>query len=521
MASLVWLVTLAVSLVVARLRGPPLDTLWPYALAASLPALTGIALSPVIRRKWAQVLVIFAWIALATAACFVIGFVPMVLLFLCAPAATALFERENVMEVMVLGTLFAGLVFYLGQSGSAPDAIADTGPSGWSAKTGIMATMTFMAGAMFLSTSKKDSREYGRAGADIMDVYPGAMLQFSSDGRLLASSREANKIFGLDRHTAGKARIDTLLMDDGGGESLEMAFKRAGAGQAFPTDTGKYTLKFVTAGDGSVFTFINFRNDGGEKIPEPEQALSERKPNENNMMLLAEISHELRTPLNAIIGFSDMMRSRLFGPFPEKYAEYAEMIHDSGQHMLDVIGDILDISKIRAGKYELHYSDFDVVDVIRSSVRMIRPSADLAGVSLNTDIPANTDLIIEADCRAVRQILLNLLGNSVKFTPEGGRISLAAKIVNNALNLCVEDTGLGMSAAELADIGKPFNQSSSARRVKERGSGLGLSLVKHLVEMHDGRFAISSHPGCGTTVNVYLPSRCGASIGCSDPVSVC
>ena len=129
---------------------------------------------------------------------------------------------------------------------------------------------------------------------------------------------------------------------------------------------------------------------------------------DDKTLFFAGVSHELRTPLNAIIGFSDMMRSRLFGPLPGKYAEYADLIHDSGQHMLDLIGDVLDMSKVEAGKYELHYDSFDAADVIRSTAKMIRPMADQAEVILTLDINEHEPLLIEADRKALRQILLNL-----------------------------------------------------------------------------------------------------------------
>jgi len=121
-----------------------------------------------------------------------------------------------------------------------------------------------------------------------------------------------------------------------------------------------------------------------------------RQDIDDKTLFFSGVSHELRTPLNAIIGFSDMMRSRLFGPLPSKYAEYADLIHDSGQHMLDLIGDVLDMSKVEAGKYELHYGIFDLADVIRSSVKMVRPAADNAQVSVNIDIAADQDLIVES-----------------------------------------------------------------------------------------------------------------------------
>ena len=163
---------------------------------------------------------------------------------------------------------------------------------------------------------------------------------------------------------------------------------------------------------------------------------------DDKSLFFAGVSHELRTPLNAIIGFSDMMRSRLFGPLPGKYAEYADLIHDSGQHMLDLIGDVLDMSKVEAGKYELHYDNFDAADVIRSTAKMIRPAADQAKVVLSLDIDENDPLLIEADRKAIRQILLNLLSNAIKFSHKGGRVTVAAKSVGDTLNLSVQDHGI-------------------------------------------------------------------------------
>ena len=226
---------------------------------------------------------------------------------------------------------------------------------------------------------------------------------------------------------------------------------------------------------------------------------------DDKTLFFSGVSHELRTPLNAIIGFSDMMRTRLFGPLPGKYAEYADLIHDSGQHMLDLIGDVLDMSKVEAGKYTLQYGAFDMADVVRSSVKMIRPSADSAELMVTVVLPPENDLIIEADRKAVRQILLNLLSNAIKFTPKGGEVKISAKSLADTLQLNVSDNGLGMNAAELERIGEPYTQASSAANVDARGSGLGLSLVKSLVDLHGGRFALASQPNEGTSVDIYLP----------------
>ena len=211
-------------------------------------------------------------------------------------------------------------------------------------------------------------------------------------------------------------------------------------------------------------------------------------------------------PLNAIIGFSDMMRSRLFGPLPGKYAEYAELIHDSGHYMLDLIGDVLDLSKVEAGRYTLTLDSFDLADVVRSSVKMIRPASDAGEIVVDVDLPDIDALLVTADRKAVRQILLNLLSNAVKFSPKGSRITVRAAQRDADVFLSVSDQGAGMSGSELARVGEPFAQGAAGLSAETRGSGLGLSLVRQLAELHGGRLEIDSQPGRGTTAQVVLPN---------------
>jgi len=203
-----------------------------------------------------------------------------------------------------------------------------------------------------------------------------------------------------------------------------------------------------------------------------------------------------------------MMRSRLFGPLPNKYAEYADLIHDSGQHMLDLIGDVLDLSKVEVGKYDLTYHKFDAADVIRSSAKMLRPSADSAELRLDVEVLSdNGELLVEADRKALRQMILNLLSNAIKFTPKGGRILVRGDIEGQDLRIGVVDNGAGMSAAELEKIGRPFEQTETGKSSDVRGSGLGLSLVKSLAELHNGKLELSSQKSIGTTAEVLLPLR--------------
>ena len=223
---------------------------------------------------------------------------------------------------------------------------------------------------------------------------------------------------------------------------------------------------------------------------------------------LANMSHELRTPLNAIIGFSDTMRSRLFGPMHARYEEYAVLINESGHHLLSLITDILDLAKIEAGKFVLDPRPVDVAESVASCLEMTRRRAEETGITLTASVPDDLPMLI-ADARSVKQILLNLLSNAVKFTPRGGAVSLSITAQEGSLYLAVRDTGIGIPGKTLERIGLPFEQAENDPMRAREGTGLGLALVKSLVEKHVGRVQIESREGFGTTVSVELPLDCG------------
>jgi signal transduction histidine kinase len=219
---------------------------------------------------------------------------------------------------------------------------------------------------------------------------------------------------------------------------------------------------------------------------------------------LANMSHELRTPLNAIIGFSDVMRSRMFGPLPDKYDEYAGLILESGQHLLALISDILDLAKIEAGKFVLDPQPVSLDDEARYCLQLHRRRAVENNIALHADIPADLPAFV-ADPRSVRQILLNLLSNAVKFTPPGGEVSLQARASGGMLVLAVKDTGIGIPAKAMGRIGQAFEQADNDPMCAREGTGLGLALVKALAERHHGRVRIDSRENLGTTVTVEIP----------------
>jgi len=225
--------------------------------------------------------------------------------------------------------------------------------------------------------------------------------------------------------------------------------------------------------------------------------------NAGKSRFLAHMSHELRTPLNAVLGFSDIMRQRLFGPVPDRYADYAQSIHEAGGHLLDLINDVLDVSRIEAARYDLSLERFDVREVVSAALALVRVQADEKGVDLAAVLPPDA-LTVAADRRALKQITLNLLSNAVKFTPAGGSVTVRAEALGSELELTVADTGVGVAPEDLARLGRPFEQAGGAEQ-RAQGTGLGLSLVRSLAELHGGAMNIDSSLGEGTAVTVRLP----------------
>jgi two-component system cell cycle sensor histidine kinase PleC len=221
---------------------------------------------------------------------------------------------------------------------------------------------------------------------------------------------------------------------------------------------------------------------------------------------LANMSHELRTPLNAINGFSEIMSSEMFGPLGHpRYKEYSSDILNSGQHLLSLINDVLDMSKIEAGKMTLRFEPVAVDEVTEDAMRLMRQKAEKAGLRLKVQMPPLPE--IEADFRALKQVMLNLLTNAVKFTPEGGTITVSASADDKSLHLTVADTGIGIAEKDLQRLARPFEQIEHQFAKTKEGTGLGLALTKSLIEMHNGQFQVDSAEGVGTKVHIILPLK--------------
>src|SRR5215813_1161192 len=242
-----------------------------------------------------------------------------------------------------------------------------------------------------------------------------------------------------------------------------------------------------------------------------EQKTRAEEANQAKSKFLANMSHELRTPLNAIIGFSEIMESGMFGPLgSEKYSEYCRDIHQSGQYLLDVINDVLDMSKIEAGRIRPELAEVRLGRFLNDAMRVVSARADDKQLTVTADIANGIKLT--ADARLLKQIVLNLLSNAVKFTPEGGRITIRARSAAGRVRIAIIDSGIGIPRDALAKLGRPFEQVESHVTKSQQGSGLGLAIAKSLTELHGGTMRIRSTPGQGTIVLLHLPTDGGPAL---------
>ncbi|HTW35346.1 MAG TPA: ATP-binding protein [Rhizomicrobium sp.] len=225
--------------------------------------------------------------------------------------------------------------------------------------------------------------------------------------------------------------------------------------------------------------------------------------NRTKTQFLANMSHELRTPLNAILGFSEVIERQMFGPVSAKYLDYAADIHSSGRHLLALVNDVLDLSKLEAGKLELRESEFELPELVEECLTLLRARAESGEVRLKNALP-KTLPSIRADARAVKQLLLNFLSNAVKFTPEGGEVRVEVE-EDEGLTVRVVDTGIGMTPAEIEVALAPFGQVDSRLARRQDGTGLGLPICRSLMELHGGELRVISAPNVGTTLAAWFP----------------
>jgi len=341
----------------------------------------------------------------------------------------------------------------------------------------------------------------------LLDDQANLVLQIETDGSV--SSIYGRPPPGLDVEGLQEGFVPWARAEDR--EALAEALARARTAKAAeveisaPSDPGRRLAIYLRGADKNRLV-ATMRDMSAEQAR--LEALETAKADAEDMAagkssFLASMSHELRTPLNAIMGFSDIMRNGLFGDLSGRYAEYADLIHESGAHLLDLINDVLDMSKIEARRYELIIEAFDAREPVSGALRIMRVQADAAGIALRASLPAQP-VQVDADRRALKQIVLNLISNALKFTPEGGSVTLTLAAREEVLELSVADTGVGIAPEDLERLGKPYEQAGDAGS-KVKGTGLGLSLVRSFAELHGGDMTIESTLGDGTSVTLHMP----------------
>lgn len=376
--------------------------------------------------------------------------------------------------------------------------------------------------AIQAARSQENLRQQLHFMQQLVDTIPCPIFFKDDAGRYLGGNRGFEKMTGMAREQfIGKTVYDI--------SPKELADRYRAADDALFANPGTQVYEAHLKGpDGSVHDVVfhkaTFSKANGQlgglvgvimditeaKITEAKWAAAAREAeiaNRAKSNFLAQMSHELRTPLNAIIGFSEAMKLEFFGPLTNPfYQSYAADIYQSGHLLLSLINDVLDLSKIEAGKYQLHLETLELHDVILGALHMVEKHAREAGVSLTLqmgDAPAS----LLADRRAVIRIILNLLSNAIKFTPAGGSVELHCTTADGGATIIVKDTGIGMAPSEIPIALTPFGQLDNAYARSHRGTGLGLPMVKSLAEQHGGKLEIQSQPGKGTTVTVWLPGR--------------
>jgi PAS domain S-box-containing protein len=358
----------------------------------------------------------------------------------------------------------------------------------------------------------------------ILDTATDGVLLLDRQGRILSMNRSAEALFGYDSPELEGERFTRLFAPESHRAATDYLEGLATNGVASLLNDGREMIGqvreggliplFMTVGrvadDSEKFCAV-FRDITQWKRAEEELLESKRKAEQSSSAksdFLAKISHEIRTPLNAIIGFADVMREERFGPIGnERYREYLKDIQTSGAHLISLINDLLDLSKIEAGKLDLSFASVDLNDIARQCMAIMQSQANRERIIIRTSLMPELPPVV-ADVRSIRQIVLNLLSNSIKFTPPGGQVIVSTQLADSGeVLLRVRDTGVGMTEAEIAAVLEPFRQlSATTGRSSGTGSGLGLPLTKALTEANRASFSIKSNPNGGTLAEISFPS---------------
>jgi len=357
---------------------------------------------------------------------------------------------------------------------------------------GMPAAVGILAGGTLACANSAFANAFGYPSAEEL-LEAGGLDAIVSDGALLARAASARNA-PVDALTRSRRRVKVAftasVLDAERDIKLLLLIDRASL------DIDRASLDALTS-----------ETSSAEAAPEPEPApTAQSDASSGRLDFLARVSHEVRTPLNSIIGFAELMLQERFGPIGNRrYTGYVEDIHQSGLYALSLLNDLLDISKIDAGKFELNFTAVDVAEIVEDCVASLQPLAKRARILLRTSLAPDLPAVV-ADPRRLKQILLNLLTNAIKFTKEGGQVIVSGSMIAGELRLRVHDNGVGMTKDEIAFAMQPFHQLDTAPR-KQTGTGLGLPVTKALVDANRARLVLTSQPEIGTSADVIFPAE--------------
>lgn len=434
---------------------------------------------------------------------------------------TRLVSWGAVVAALVLGGI--GSVLGLPQDAGLAQEATFAGGALFALAVLLVAHTTHHINAGYVVHDKAQVTAYRHLVEHIQDT----VICFSLEGEILSASRSAEALFGCPRYQLSSATLGERLhvMDrpayltafadanqGGRNRTIEVRMRRddphaGGMAPQFiwvevrfaPIASEAASERYeVTA----LLRDVTERKDAEAAMAEATRAAE--AASEGKSRFLATIGHELRTPLNAVVGFSEMMTSGIGGELSSTHREYAGLIHQSGKHLLDVVGMLLDMSRIEAGRFEIVTGRFEPRDIAQPCFAMVDAMARKRAITLRAEIESGLPAIL-ADERACRQIVLNLLSNAIKFSHEGDQVTLVVKRQGTAISFAVRDQGIGMAPMSLERIGEPFFQAEDGFNRQYEGTGLGLSIVKGLAELHGGTLRAMSEIGAGTTMTVLLP----------------
>ena len=416
--------------------------------------------------------------------------------------------------LQLLDQTIATTLTRLGPGGDVTDLAVDPTPDERAALDRILVAETRLAGVMDrIITLDGAGQKDDAARLQGSDAEPlKTELEGLADRLVSGTTAATNDLVAANQASVDSARV-TFLVVAGISVLLALGLGLALAGSVIsPIKRMESRLTAIAAGDfdgrvdvpnrdelGTLAANINRMNDELGRLYR-ELASASRHKSE----FLATMSHELRTPLNAIIGFSDVLETEMAGPLNDRQRQYVEDVREAGSHLLSLINDILDLSKVEAGRMDLTLSEIPLAEVLESGLTMHTARAARQGVALHLSVARDVGSI-RADERKVRQVVFNLLSNAVKFTPGGGRVDVSARRDGSGVEVAVADTGIGIAAADRERIFEEFAQASTPDGRQTEGTGLGLALARRFVELHGGRIWVESEPGAGTTFRFTLP----------------